>query len=214
MRVHRELFAGPVHRTAQPAQLPRDRAARLLLPFPDIRDELFAAHVGPLHPLTRKIAFHHHLRGDARMVGAHDPQRIFPAQPFVAHDDVLQRIVQRMADMQRSGDVGRRVDDSEGFGVGAVRAEQPVRLPMRIPALLDFGGIECGGKGAGHETGLPMAGIENGAPVPAAAAGRNLCQSVGKSRAAAGQRPDTIQWPPGRALCTLVVGSVCRHRRW
>src|SRR3546814_2212131 len=62
------------------------------------------------------------------------PQRILAAQPFITDDDVLQRVVQRMADMQAARHVRRRVDDGEGFRRGPFRAEQPLLLPMGVPA--------------------------------------------------------------------------------
>ena len=79
------------------------------------------------------------------MVGAHHPQRVLAAQPLVADHDILQRVVERVADMQAAGDVGRGVDDRIGLGVGAFGAEQALVLPMSVPARLDFGGIESFG---------------------------------------------------------------------
>ena len=90
--------------------------------------------VGALVLLRLQLALDHHLRGDAGVVGADHPQRILAAQPLVADHDVLQRVVERVADVQRAGDVGRRVDDGEGLGVRPLGAEQAVRLPVRIPA--------------------------------------------------------------------------------
>ena len=112
-------------------------------------DERLAADVGALQPLAVEVALDHHLRGDAGMVGADHPQRVLALHPRVADEDVLQRIVERMADVQRAGDVGRRHDDREGLGVGPLRAEQPLPFPMGIPAGLDRAGFEGLGK-LGH----------------------------------------------------------------
>ena len=76
------------------------------------------------------------------MIGANHPQRILAAQALIADHHVLQRIVERVADVQAARHVRRRVDDGEGFRIGAFRAEQPLVLPMGVPAGLDFGGIE------------------------------------------------------------------------
>jgi hypothetical protein len=84
----------------------------------------------------------HHLRGDAGMVGADHPQGILALQAGVARKDVLQRIVERMADVERTRHVGRRVDDGPRLGTGTIRAELARAFPMRIPALFDFGGVE------------------------------------------------------------------------
>jgi len=50
--------------------------------------------------------------------------------------------VERMPDMQRAGDVGRRVDDRPRLGAGAIGTEQALAFPMLIPAGFDFGGVE------------------------------------------------------------------------
>src|SRR3546814_2429900 len=51
-------------------------------------------------------------------------------------------VVERMADVERAGDVGRRDHDRERLGIGPRRAERAGFLPMRIPARLDGGGVE------------------------------------------------------------------------
>ncbi len=142
MRVHGELLARPVHRTAQTAELTGDRAAAFLLPLPDFLDEVLTAVVGALVLLGLELAFDHHLRRDARMVGADHPQGILAAQPLIADHDVLQRVVERMADMQTSRHVRRRVDDGVRLGTGPLGPECVRPLPMRIPFRLDRGGVE------------------------------------------------------------------------
>ena len=84
------------------------------------------------------------------MVGADHPQRILAAQPLVTDHDILQRVVERVADMEAAGHIGRRVDDGEGFGIGAFRPEQAVFLPMGVPFRLDCGGIESRVELLGH----------------------------------------------------------------
>jgi hypothetical protein len=59
------------------------------------------------------------------MVHADDPQGIFAAQAFVADEDVLQCIIERMADVQRAGDIRRRIDDREGCRVGTRGRNSP-----------------------------------------------------------------------------------------
>ncbi len=147
--VHREALVRPVHRATEPAELLRDLAAALLFPFPHLRDEFLAGEVGALLLALGHLPLDHHLRRDAGMVGADHPQRVLALQPRVADENVLQRVVERMADMERARDVGRRVDDRPRLGAGAVGAEQAVRLPMRVPALLEFGGVEGFGE-LGH----------------------------------------------------------------
>ncbi|CCW16631.1 hypothetical protein EBBID32_9680 [Sphingobium indicum BiD32] len=149
MRVHGELFAAPVHRTAQPPQLAGDGAAAFLLPLPHFGDKFVARVIGALLALGVHLPLDHHLGRDARMVGADHPQRILSAQPLITDHDVLQRIVERMADMQAAGHIGRRIDDRIGLRVRPFGTEQAVRLPMLVPAGFDIGGVECFGQ-IGH----------------------------------------------------------------
>ena len=74
-----------------------------------------------------------------------------------ARQDVLQRIVQGMADVQRAGDVRRRDDDGERLGrrVALERALGPEgagAFPPRIEARFDGLGVEGLFE---HEGGLP-----------------------------------------------------------
>ena len=68
--VHGEVFARPVHRRAEALHLVEDGAAILLPPFPDSRDEGLAAKVAAVLALGSQLAFHHHLGGDAGVIGA------------------------------------------------------------------------------------------------------------------------------------------------
>ena len=116
-------------------------------------DEGVARHVGALDALTRQVALDHHLRRDPGMVCAHHPQRILAEQPLVARQDILERVVERVADVERAGDVGRRVDDRPRLGAGTVGTEQAVLLPVGVPAGFDRGGVEGLGQ-LGHDGGL------------------------------------------------------------
>ena len=76
------------------------------------------------------------------MVGARLPQHVLAAHPLEPAQHVLQRVVERVAHVQRAGDVGRRDDDAIGFGVAPLRAagaERAFLLPGRGDAGLDFG---------------------------------------------------------------------------
>jgi hypothetical protein len=54
------------------------------------------------------------------MVEAGLPERVEAAHPVPAGQDVLQRVVEGMAHVQRAGDVRRRDHDAEGLGTGRV----------------------------------------------------------------------------------------------
>ena len=163
MRVHGELFAAPVHRTAEAAQLGGDGAAAFAFPVPDFLDEFLARIIGAFVLLRFQLAFDHHLRRDAGMVGADHPQRILAAQTFVPDHDILQGVVQRMADMQGPGHVGRRVHDGEGLRIGALGPEKALFFPVLVPTLLDGSRIECLGEFGGHSD----------RPLPATTGARN-----------------------------------------
>ena len=71
-------------------------------------------------PALGQLALDHHLGGDAGVVGAGQPQRRLAAHALEADQHVLQGVVQRVADVQRAGDVRRRDDDGERLGVRIV----------------------------------------------------------------------------------------------
>ena len=98
--VHRETFIVPVARRAEPPQLARDRPAGLRFPFPHMLYEGVGPNLATPDALCFQVALDHHLRGDAGMVGADHPQRILTLQPRVTDENVLQRHIQRVAEMQ------------------------------------------------------------------------------------------------------------------
>src|SRR3546814_7892254 len=95
-----------------------------LLPFPLLVDELLARVIGALVLLERHLAFDHHLRRDAGVIGADNPQRVLALEPRVADEDILQGVVERMADMKAARHVGRRVDDRPRLGARPRGMEQ------------------------------------------------------------------------------------------
>ena len=114
--VEREPLAAPVAGGAEALELGHDRAARFRLPRPDAFDERLpaqgaAVRLLPLH----QHAFDHHLRGDAGMIDARLPQHVTAVHAPIAAQNVLKRVVERMAHMQIAGDVRRRNDDAKGL---------------------------------------------------------------------------------------------------
>ena len=144
--IHRKAFIGPIHRAAKAAQLAGDLPAGLFLPVPDFGDKVLAREVGALLPLGIELTFDHHLRCNTRMVCADDPERILALKPGVADQNILQRIVERMADMQVARHIGRRIDDRIGFSIGAIGAECARFFPMGIPFGLNGRRIESLGQ--------------------------------------------------------------------
>ena len=87
--------------------------------------------------LQLQLALDHHLRGDAGMVHADHPQGVLALHPRVAGEDVLQRVVERVADVQAPVTLGGGMTMVHGVGVAALGPEQAAAFPMRVPALLD-----------------------------------------------------------------------------
>ena len=129
--VHGEALAAPVAGRAEPAQLAHDRAARFLLPLPDFGEEGLAAHLDAAHLALGELAFDDELRGDAGVIGARLPEHVLAAHALEAGERVLQRVVQRVPDMEVAGDVRRRDDDRRTTPRrGASRRGTPRTLPI------------------------------------------------------------------------------------
>ena len=141
---HGERLARPVAGCAQALELADDIAARFRFLVPDEADEFLAAHIGAAAIGFGQFAFDHHLGGDARMVGAGLPERVMAAHPVPADQDILQRVVEGMAHMQRAGDIGRRDHDGEGFVAGGVGPglERLGLFPGGVNAGFGLGGVE------------------------------------------------------------------------
>ena len=89
------------------------------------------------------------LRGDAGVVDAGQPQRVVAAHAVVADEDVLDERGERVAEVERAGDVRRRLDDDEPLGArGSLvgRAERIGRQPSVVDRRLDGGGVVARGK--------------------------------------------------------------------
>src|ERR1700741_3990236 len=130
--------AGPVAGGAEPLELADDGAARLLLPLPDPGDEGLPPEVLLGLALLLELPLDHVLRRDARVVGARHPERVVAVHPLVADQDVLERVVERVAEVERAGHVGRRDDDAVGLLRGVrVSVEVAALLPDGVPVRLD-----------------------------------------------------------------------------
>ena len=83
--------------------------------LPDAIDQALAPEVVPALALfLQQPPLHDRLSGDARVVGAGHPEDFEPLHPLAAAEDVLQRVVQRVPQVQRTGDVRRGDDDRVG----------------------------------------------------------------------------------------------------
>ncbi len=139
--VHGEPLARPIERGAEPAELAGDGAARLRLPLPDSIQKRLASEGLARCLLFGEQPLHHHLGGDAGMVGARLPQRIAPLHPPPADQHVLHREGQGMAHVQAAGDVRRRDHDGEGLrGGGRIAGERAACFPALVDTRLDLSG--------------------------------------------------------------------------
>ena len=143
--VHGETFARPVAGGAEPLQLVDDDAAAFGLPLPDPFEEFGAAHVATARLLPfHQLPLDHHLGRNAGVVGAGLPQHVAAAHPLETAENVLQRVVERVAHVQRAGDVRRRDHDGERCCVlafGPAGLERAARLPDGGHAAFDIGGL-------------------------------------------------------------------------
>ncbi len=136
--VEGEALALVVARAAQALELADDVAAVLLAPGPHAPGELLAAQVLLGEALRAQELLDHVLRGDAGVVGAHQPAGVLAQHAVVPREHVLDGAVEGVPHVQVAGDVGRRDDDGVrppvriGLGVEEVLAE-----PLVHPAAFD-----------------------------------------------------------------------------
>ena len=142
LRVHREPFARPIARAAELLELLDDDAAVLFLPGPDALEEFLAAEVvlGFLLLLLQRL-FDLHLRGDAGVVGAGQPEDFLAVHARLAAEDVLDGVVEHVPHVEHAGDVRRRDDDGVRRALVAharrVGGEATLLQPEVIPFVLD-----------------------------------------------------------------------------
>ena len=82
------------------------------------------------------------LGGDAGVVGAGHPEDVVTLHPPPADQDVLQRVIERVAQVKCTGDVGRRDHDAIGRPVaGGIGVEIALLDPELIEAVLGVLGV-------------------------------------------------------------------------
>ena len=152
-----EALAAPVAGGAEFLELLDDDAAVLFLPLPDFGDEGFATKVVAVldDALLLEGLFDDVLSGDAGVVGAGEPEDFFPEHAGAAGEDVLDGVVQDVAEGEDARHIWRRNDDGVGRAglahTSGVGFKAFVIQPALIPAGFDFrrrvGLVEFGHKG-------------------------------------------------------------------
>jgi len=105
--VHGEPEAVPVARVPEPLHLLDDRVAVPLLPRPHALDETLPTQVTRLDPFRTQLAPHQDLRADPGVVGPGEPQCLEALHPAPPDGDVLEGVVEGVADVEGSGHVRR-----------------------------------------------------------------------------------------------------------
>ena len=118
--VHGEALVLEVDGASHTTNLLLDDATVLVGPVPARIDERLAAHLKAVLAFVLELLVHLGLRGDAGMVGAEDPARGAAAHTRLAHDGVLDGIVERVSHMELARDVRRRDDDRAVASAGAL----------------------------------------------------------------------------------------------
>ena len=139
--VHRKGGAVPVTRGAEVSQLLQDDAAVLVCPVPGVLQKLLAGQVALLDALFGQAVHYFGLCGYRGVVCAGHPAGVLALQSCLAHQDVLDSIVEHMSHVQHAGHVGRRDDDGVGLTSVGFGAEQVVLRPILIPFPFYFFGI-------------------------------------------------------------------------
>ena len=144
---HSEGVSGPIAGGAETFQLVDDGVAGFCFPGPDFLEEVFAAQLAAGGcAFFGQFAFDNHLRGDACVVLARLPKRVVAAHAVPADQDILQRVVEGVAHVERARHIGRRDHDGEGFRarcrVGA-GLEAAFLFPGLVDAVLSRLCVEC-----------------------------------------------------------------------
>ena len=128
----------PVAGDAEGAQLVQDRVTRFLLPLPDPFDKLFPPQLRAAGAALGQLAFDDVLRRDPGMIGPWHPQDAKAVHALVTAQDVLEGVIERMAHVQRSGNVGRWYDNRIALAGASSRREKLLLHPVPIPLGFNF----------------------------------------------------------------------------
>ena len=137
--IQREPRPRPIAGEAHLPQLPQNPPAVFLFPFPDLRDQPLAADLVPRDVLLLlKLPLHDGLGRDAGVVRARHPQRLEATHPVSPNEHVLERLIDRVPEVQRPGHVRQRNVDHVRPLVGVrLGPEAAALLPQPVNVALD-----------------------------------------------------------------------------
>jgi len=155
--IERKAQARPIDGQPQAPHLLEDPVAVLFLPLPGPAHEGFAAHRLAIEPLGRQRPLHDVLGSNPGVVGTWQPQNVEACHALVPRHQVLQRLVQAVAEMQHTRHVRRRDDHRERRRLRlVVGAADLLFLPDDRPTRLDRAVFEALGHGLGRRCRFPV----------------------------------------------------------
>ena len=140
--IHRKTFTAPITGRPQASDLLPDGIPVFFLPFPYAFQKFFTSQIVLCEAFFGNLFFHLDLRGDTGMVLSRKPEDIIPLHPFIADQDILQCIVQRMPHMKLPRYIGRRQHNAVRlFPLLRFIMKYTVFLPKVIPFLFNRTGF-------------------------------------------------------------------------
>ena len=160
--VHGEALAPPVGRRAEALLLALDDRPRLGDEPPHPLEVALAPQRLAALALAGEDAVEHELRRDRGVVHARQPQRRAALHARAPDHQVLGRGARGVAQVQRAGDIGRRLDDDERLLRGrrtracAIRSEDVRRQPACLHGGLHLGRLVGAGHAAARRPGAAL----------------------------------------------------------
>lgn len=112
--IERVALARPIARAAKPLELFNDDTAVLVLPFKNAAQEFIATQIVARYSLVfAQPLFDCCLRCNPSVVGTRKPKNLKTLHAGATGENVLDRVVQNMAERQHTSDVRRRHHDRE-----------------------------------------------------------------------------------------------------
>src|ERR1700737_381485 len=134
--VERIALARPIGRTAKPLELLNDDATVLVLPFEDALQKFFAAEIVARHAfIFAEPLFGGGLFSNAGVIHPGQPKHFESLHPRASRENVLNAVIQDVAEREDTGDVWRRHHDREWL---LLRARVRFKIAIVGPTLIPF----------------------------------------------------------------------------